>query len=175
MMDTRTSTLRKRLSIKIAASLLLVVGLGSLLALTQVASASSNVHGFENGSLEVRFEGGNRGPVLDVAGAYPGMPARSSEIVLKNSGSLPAGYTVASTHVTGSLDRALRLVVSDQATGRNVYSGRLSGLSFSGTADLQPGQSATYVARISWPSTAHVGGVASVSFDMQLVARDATR
>lgn len=43
--------------------------------------------------------------------------------------------------------------VKDLATGRIVYRGRLSGLSFDGGTSLKPSESASYEVTITWPQT----------------------
>ena len=116
---------------------------------------------------------------MTVTEAAPGMPPANGFVILRNTGTLPATYTVSATNLLPLGDHSpaevLVLAVSDTA-GRRLYSGSLSGLSV--TEDrLEPGQTRTYELSISWPPTrednAYQGR--SIAFSLQVAALSAAR
>jgi hypothetical protein len=95
--------------------------------------------------------------VIDVSGAYPGMPARTSTFEVRNPGTLPVTFAVTSVDLVASgprsLDDVLRITVRDPVTGSIDYRGRLSGLSIERTRALAAGASATFTVQVTWPNT----------------------
>lgn len=188
-MDTRTPAQRSRPSL-LHRVILTVVGLGlvvgALAAFATVVLAGPR-DGFSNGAPSVRLidERGDivdgSSHVLDVAGAYPGMPAQRSELRLRNSGSVPAAFDLAAIEVRtaggANLDRVLLLTVRDSDSGRTVYRGRLSNLEISGGAAVQSGSSASYQVSVTWPD--HGGDAnqyqgATIGFTVEATAHEAS-
>jgi len=184
-MDTRTTTQRPSLLRRVTLTVLgagLVVG---ALAAGATAVLAGPRDGFATDAPSVRLvdERGDvvdgSSHVLDVAGAYPGMPAQRSELRLRNSGSVPAAFELAATELRiggADLDRVLLLTVRDADTGRTVYRGRLSDLEISGAGAVQPGSSATYQVSVTWPN--HGGDVnqyqgATIGFTVEATAHEA--
>jgi hypothetical protein len=95
-------------------------------------------------------------PIIDVAGAYPGMAAQTSTFQIRNSGTIPVAFLVSSTDLVAngprSLDDVLRITVRDPSTGHLVYQGRLSGLRIKHTGVLAPGTAARFTVEVTWPS-----------------------
>jgi hypothetical protein len=95
---------------------------------------------------------------IAIAGAYPGMAARTSTFEVRNEGSLPVAFAVNATdlvtHGPRSLDDVLRIIVSDPATGDTLYQGRLSGLLIEHTRALTAGTAVRFTVEVTWPSIA---------------------
>lgn len=118
--------------------------------------------GSEHGKLLVQGVDGNgrvssSSPVIDVSGAYPGMPAKTSTFEVRNTGTLPVTFAVNSADLVAngpsSLDDVLRITVRDPATGDTVYRGRLSGLRIEHAGVLAAGTAATFAVSVTWPNT----------------------
>jgi hypothetical protein len=95
--------------------------------------------------------------VIDVSGAYPGMPAQISTFEVRNPSALPVTFAVTSDGMVASgprsLDDVLRITVRDPATGSVDYRGRLSGLSIERTRALAAGAFAMFTVQVTWPNT----------------------
>ncbi len=141
---------------------LLVICLTGLLAGTGAygAARARTGAGFQSGTLRVTFTNDACHPVVKpyiaVANAFPGMTSRDVQVVVENTGSLGATYSVsvavASSSAPRSLDNVLMATVTDKATGRVTYTGSLSNLSFSTSARLAPNECRRFAVRISWPT-----------------------
>ncbi|MGH2595746.1 MAG: hypothetical protein ACRDH7_07260 [Actinomycetota bacterium] len=130
----------------------------------------------------LRVEAGDSGgrasassDIIDVSGAYPGMPAQTSTFEVRNPGALPVTFAVTSTDlvVSGprSLDDVLRITVRDPATGSVDYRGRLSGLSIERTRTLAAGASAMFTVQVTWPNTPADDAYQGAGLHFSLVAR----
>lgn len=111
-------------------------------------------------------------PLLDISGAYPGMDPQRTVIRLRNIGEIAQTFTVAAAvHPTGprSLDRVLRVRVTDRTSGATLYVGRLSALRFEGST-LQAGRSASYVVQVSWPETPRDDAYQGAPLSLELTA-----
>src|SRR5437899_8353098 len=139
----------------VIAAIAFVVGVGLLLAGRATAVGSH----FQSGRVGVEFTDplgrSSRSPVMTVTDAAPGMSPANGFVMLRNTGTLPATYTVSTTNLLPLGDRSpagvLVLAVSDTA-GRWLYSGSLSGLGIT-EERLEPGQTRTYELSISSPPT----------------------
>ena len=96
-----------------------------------------------------------KAPIINVAGAYPGMTAQVSTFQVRNSGTLPVAFAVRSADLVSngprSLDDVLRITVRNPATGATVYQGRLSGLRIAHTGVLAAGAAARFTVEVTWP------------------------
>jgi hypothetical protein len=118
--------------------------------------------GSEHGALLVQGVDGHgrmssSSPVIDVSGAYPGMPAKASTFEVRNTGTLPVTFALNSADLVAngplSLDDVLRITVRDPATGVLAYRGRLSGLRIERADVLVAGTAATFTVAVTWPNT----------------------
>ena len=95
--------------------------------------------------------------IIDVSGAYSGMPAQTSTFEVRNPGTLPVTFALTSIDLVASgprsLDDVLRVTVRDPVTGSVDYRGRLSGLSLERSRTLAAGASATFTVQVTWPNT----------------------
>ncbi len=136
-------------------SLVLTLGIGRAVMAAPVGSS-------EHGALLVQGVDGNgrvsSSAVIDISGAYPGMPAQDSTFEVSNTGALPVTFAVSSRDLVASgprsLDDVLRIAVRDPSTGVTVYRGRLSGLRIEHTDALAAGTAATFTVQVTWPVTA---------------------
>lgn len=185
-MDTPTPAKRSRPSI-LQRAILTVLGLGLVvgaLAAGATVVLASPRDGFSTEAPTVRLvdERGDvvdgSSHVLDVPGAYPGMPAQRSELRLRNSGSVPAAFELAVTDVRiagADLDRVLLLTVRDADTGQTIYRGRLSTLEIPGAGAVQPGSSTTYQVSVTWPDhggDANLYQGATIGFTVEATAHE---
>lgn len=96
-----------------------------------------------------------KAPIIDVAGAYPGMTAQISTFQVRNSGTLAVAFSVNSADLVSngprSLDDVLRITVRNLATDATVYRGRLSGLRIVHTGVLAAGAAARFTVEVTWP------------------------
>lgn len=139
-------------------SLVLTLGIGRA-----VMAAPAPVGSSEHGALLVQGVDGNgrvssSAQVIDISGAYPGMPAQDSTFEVSNTGALPVTFAVSSRDLVASgprsLDDVLRIAVRDPSTGVMVYRGRLSGLRIEHTDALAAGTATTFTVQVTWPVTA---------------------
>lgn len=137
-------------------SLVLTLGIGRAVMAAPVGSS-------EHGALLVQGVDGNgrvssSAQVIDISGAYPGMPAQDSTFEVSNTGALPVTFAVSSRDLVASgprsLDDVLRIAVRDPSTGVMVYRGRLSGLRIEHTDALAAGTATTFTVQVTWPVTA---------------------
>jgi hypothetical protein len=96
---------------------------------------------------------GTTSRLVDVPAAYPGMPAWSFDLHLKNTGSDPARFSLGAKDVVRSGARTMerQLVVTIKGRGRVLYRGRLSDLHVSDGVSVASGSSVTYSVEIAWP------------------------
>ncbi len=95
--------------------------------------------------------------IIDVSRAYPGMPAQTSTLQVRNPGTLPVTFALTSIDLVASgprsLDDVLRIIVRDPVTGNVDYRGRLSGLRIERTHAVAGGASAMFTVQVTWPNT----------------------
>jgi hypothetical protein len=179
---TRILSLR-RVTVTIVGVALLALGV--TVGADTIADAGTIRPGIESGTLALdRVEGDGTladptSAVFDAAGAYPGMPAQRSVLRLANTGTIAAVFEVSvvdlETQGPRSLDEVLRVTVRDGATGEAVYEGPVSGLRLEHPAALEPGASAAYVIRVSWPEGADDDAYqgSALGFTIRTAARSA--
>ena len=94
--------------------------------------------------------------IIDVSGALPGMQPQTSSFEVRNTGTVPVAFAVATKGLIAngphSLDNVLRIVVRDRS-GAVVYQGRISGLRIEHTGPLAAGSAARFTVQTTWPST----------------------
>ena len=116
--------------------------------------------------------------IIDVSGAYPGMPAQTSTFEVRNPGTLPVTFSLSSIDLVASgprsLDDVLRVTVRDPATGSLDYRGRPSALTLERSRTLAAGAFNMFTVKVSWPNTPGDDAYQGAGLHFTLVATPST-
>jgi hypothetical protein len=134
--------------------------------------------GSEHAALQLQAVNANgrlstKSRLIDVSGAYPGMPATRSTFMVRNAGTMPVAFSVSAADVaatgSSSLDDVLRIAVRT-STGDLVYRGRLSRLRIQHTGILAPQTASTFTVDVTWPSSPSDAAYQGAGMSFSIVA-----